>query len=200
MEKIVPRISTIGALGVEITLTEVERLLNKAAENTDSSADSPLPVTRTARRAVLRRLDHAAGYLKGGRILWVDDLPVNNVYLTEVFRELGMKVDQVTSTDEALSQLNRASYDVVISDVNRGTDGQAGIKMLQEFRDRGIDLPVLIHAARFDPRLGVDPMIFGYTPWYDELIHYVIDVMERIHLSDGYNRDVRYYRMDPGSA
>jgi CheY-like chemotaxis protein len=185
LEKMLPRMASIGALGVEITFTEVERLLNKAAEITDEGAESRPTVTRMARKAVLRRLEHAANYLKDGRILWVDDLPNNNRYLTEVFRELGMRVDQATSTEEALTLLDRASYDLVISDVHRGADGQAGMKMLRKLRDRGVDLPVLIHAASFDPRLGVDPMIFGHTPLYDELVHYVIDVMERVRMGDG---------------
>lgn len=183
LEKVVPRMTSIGALGVEITLTEVERLLNKA-ESASTSVESHPTVTRTARKVVLRRLEHAASYLQDGRILWVDDFPDNNRYPVQVFRELQMKVDQATSTDEALTLLDRATYDLVISDVSRGPDGQAGVKMLQRFRDRGVDLPVLIHAARFDPRLGVDPMIFGYTPRYDELVHYVIDVMERIRLGE----------------
>ena len=185
LETILPRVTTIGALGVEVTLTEVERLLDKAAESTGEDAGASPTTTRTTRKAVLHRLEHATGYLKGGRILWVDDIPGDNRYLSEMFRELDMKVDQVTSTTEALSLLDRTSYDLVISDVHRDNDGQAGMKMLQNFRDRGIDLPVLIHAANFDPRLGVDPMIFGHTPRYDELIHYVIDVMERVRLSDG---------------
>ncbi|MEU4540284.1 response regulator [Streptosporangium sp. NPDC023825] len=185
LETIVPRITSIGALGVEVTLTEVERLLNKVAENASGEKESNSATTRANRRAVLHRLEHAANYLKGGRILWVDDIPSNNQYLTEMFRELDMKVDQATSTSEALNLLNRSSYDLVISDIHRGKDGQAGIKMLHNFREQGINLPVLVHADHFDPRLGVDPMIFGYTPQYDELIHYVIDVMERVRLSDG---------------
>ncbi|WP_436763555.1 response regulator [Streptosporangium sp. V21-05] len=185
LETVLPRVTTIGAMGFEVTLTRVEILLDKAAESTSGDAGASPAPTRTTRKAVLRRLEHAADYLKDGRILWVDDIPSNNRYLTEMFQELGMKVDQVTSTSEALVFLDRASYDLVISDVRRDHDGRAGMRMLQDFRDRGVGLPVLIHAATFDPRLGVDPMIFGYTPRYDELIHYVIDLMERVRLSDG---------------
>lgn len=183
LKEALPRMTRIGALGVEVEFQEVERLLDKAAESSDQDATEP-PASRADRRAVIRRLDHAVEYLKGGRILWVDDIPENNTYLTALFRELGMIVDEVRSTDGALARLNKHSYDLVISDIRRGTDDQAGIKMLQTFRQRRISLPVIIHAAHFDPRLGVDPMIFGGTNHIYEVVHYVIDVMERIRLGD----------------
>ncbi|MFB9525128.1 response regulator [Nonomuraea roseola] len=185
LREALPRMTRIGALGVvEVEFTEVERLLTKAVESSSQEETEPL-VSRADRQAVIRRLDHAAVYLKGGRILWVDDLPGGNSYLTALFRQLGMVVDEVTSTDEALAHLNRNAYDLVISDIHREMDGQAGIKMLHTFRARGINLPVVIHAARFDPTLGVDPMIFGGTNRVDDVVHYVIDVMERVRLGDG---------------
>ncbi|MBO3751016.1 response regulator [Streptosporangiaceae bacterium NEAU-GS5] len=179
-----PRMTKIGALGVEVTFAEVERLLVKAAESGDESSGIEPEVSRAGRRAVIRRLDHAADYLRAGHILWVDDLPQNNSYLTALFKQLGMTVDEALSTEEALVLLDRRSYDLVISDIHRGVDDQAGIKMLEAFRARGIDLPVIIHAARFDPRMGVDPMIFGGTNRTNEVVHYVIDIMERVRLGD----------------
>nr|WP_225311420.1 response regulator [Microbispora cellulosiformans] len=185
LKEAIPRMTRIGALGVvEVEFTEVERLLTKAVESSDQEETGPL-ISRADRRAVIRRLDHAAVYLKGGRILWVDDLPEGNSYLTALFRQLGMVVDEVTSTDRALGRLDQHTYDLVISDLHRGADSQAGIEMLRAFRSRGISLPVIIHAARFDPTLGVDPMIFGGTNRVDDVVHYVIDVMERVRLGDG---------------
>ncbi|MEV4159147.1 response regulator [Nonomuraea dietziae] len=185
LREAIPRMTRIGALGVvEVELTETERLLTKAVESSDQDETGPL-VSRADRQAVIRRLDHAAVYLKGGRILWVDDLPEGNSHLIALFRQLGMVVDEVTSTDDALVHIDRNGYDLVISDIHRETDGQAGIKMLHAFRARGISLPVIIHAARFNPTLGVDPMIFGGTNRVDDVVHYVIDVMERVRLGDG---------------
>ncbi|WP_396697195.1 response regulator [Microbispora triticiradicis] len=79
-------------------------------------------------------------------------MPKGNSSLTALFRQLGMVVDEVTSTDKALTRLDQHTYDIVISDIHRGTDSQAGIEMLRAFRFRGISLPVIIHAARFDAR------------------------------------------------
>ena len=90
--------------------------------------------------------------------------------------------DLAVSTDDALGSLGRRAYDLVITDVQRGTEDDAGIQMLGHFRTWEIRLPVIIFAARFDPTLGIDPMIFGYANRYDELIHLVIDVMERTRI------------------
>ncbi|PZG41996.1 multidrug DMT transporter permease [Spongiactinospora gelatinilytica] len=177
------RMSENRALGIEIEFREVERLLAKAVDNGDQETLEP-QISGADRQAVIKRVDHAAAYLRGGRMLWVDDLPRNNIYLKELFRQLGMVVDSATSTGEAMACLDHHKYDLVISDIYRESDPQAGIKMLHEFRTRGISLPVIIHAARFDPTLGVDPMIFGGTNRIDEVVHYVIDVMERVPLRD----------------
>jgi CheY-like chemotaxis protein len=184
LESILPRMSGISGLGIEITLDNAGMLLNKAAEMTGEGVGAGDVAGQSRRRAVLKRLDHAVEYLKGGRILWVDDLPANNRYLVELFKELGMKVTQVESTGDALRSLTDESYDLVISDIHRGTDGQAGIKMLDVFRENDVTIPVIIHAASFDPRLGVDPMIFGGTNRVSEVVNYVIDVMERARLAD----------------
>jgi Response regulator receiver domain len=180
INQLLPRISTLKGLGVELTL--VGKLLDEA---TESSGGQPGPtVTVTERQGVLRRLDHAADFLRGGRILWVDDFPENNDILIRLFKQAGMSVDIVLSTEEAISLLTRRSYDIVLSDMARGDDLQAGMGMLQEFRRRDVRLPVLIFAAQFDPRLGVDPMIFAYTNRLDEAIHYVIDIMERVRIAE----------------
>lgn len=178
--QILPRISTVKGLGVELTL--VGQLLDRASES--SSEPSGPTVTATEREGVLRRLDHALPYLKDGRVLWVDDNPDYNRFLIDILQESGMTVDIARSTEDALRLLARRSYDLVLSDIARGDDEQAGIRMLDDFRERDIRLPVIVHAARFNPRLGVDPMIFAYTNRVPNVIHFVIDVMERIRLSD----------------
>jgi CheY-like chemotaxis protein len=178
--QVIPRLSTFAVPGLEVSLHR-EELLEKA---TVATSESDAKTSPAERRGVLRRMDHASAVLKGGRILWVDDAPLNNRYAVQLLRDADMKVDQVESTDEAIRSLSRDDYHLVISDVARPGDGQAGIAMLQRFRDHGIDIPVVKCAARFDPRLGVDPMIFGATNRFDEVLNYAIDIMERIRFAD----------------
>ncbi|KOT38499.1 multidrug DMT transporter permease [Streptomyces caelestis] len=174
VQQMVPRLTAVRALGVEIEL---------AAELLDRAQDeSRATVTATARRTALGRLEHAADVLRGGKMLWVDDRPEGNAPLVELFRAVGMHVDVALSTEEATPLFRRRPYDVIISDLDRDGDRQAGIKMLRVLDQYGIDVPVVIYTGRFDPERGVDRRIFAATTAPVELVHYVIDLMERARL------------------
>lgn len=93
-----------------------------------------------------------------------------------------MEVDDVLSTQDALRRLNRKSYDIIISDLDRDGDPQAGIRMLRELERHGVDTPVLVYTGTFNPERGVDRRIFAATTSPVDLVHYVIDLMERARL------------------
>ncbi|MFE7894806.1 response regulator [Streptomyces sp. NPDC057412] len=172
VQRMMPRVTAFRALGFEVELAG--ELLDRAQE------ESKTPVTATARRTALGRLEHAADVLRGGRILWVDDHPQGNVPLVELFRATGMHVDVTVSTEEAASLFRRKSYDIIVSDIERDGDRQAGIKMLRLLEQNDVDVPVLIYTGHFDPEKGVDHRIFAATTAPAELVNYVIDLMERV--------------------
>nr|WP_240969233.1 response regulator [Streptomyces sp. HNM0575] len=171
VQSLVPRVTALRTLGVEIEIAG--RLIDQVAEESD------ITVTSAARRGVLGRLEHAADTLSGGKILWVDDHPEKNGALIRLFRSMEMRVDTVHSTNEAKLALGHGSYDLIISDIDRHGDPQAGISMLRELESMVIGLPVLIHSVNFNPELGVDHRIFAATTKPVEIVHYVIDLMER---------------------
>ncbi|WP_238419278.1 response regulator [Streptomyces taklimakanensis] len=172
IQSLVPRVTALRALGVEVEIAG--QLLDQATERSD------IPVTPADRRGVLNRLEHAAETLRGGSILWVDDHPEFNYPLTKIFRSMEMRVDAVRSTDDALIALRRDSYDIILSDIDRHGDPQAGISMLRELETQAINLPVLVYSANFNPELGVDRRIFAATNNPVEVAHYVIDLLERV--------------------
>ncbi|MET7744087.1 response regulator [Streptomyces sp. NPDC005385] len=174
IQRLVPRLTAVRALGVEIELAA--ELLDRAQDESQST------VTATARRTALGRLEHAADVLQGGKILWVDDRPEGNVPLVDLFRAASMTVDVTLSTEEATPLFRRRPYDIIVSDIDRDGDRQAGIKMLRVLEQYKIDVPVLIYTGRFDPERGVDRRIFAATTAPVELVHYVIDLMERARL------------------
>lgn len=141
------------------------------------------PTTAENRRGTARRLEHAARYLKDDRILWVDDYPQNNASLTKLFRKFGMNVDTALSSEEALAKLRSGSYDLLITDMGRGDDPNAGNTLLNELSLRNINLSALVFSTASRIQEGVDHRAFAATPSTDELVHYVIDLMERIKLS-----------------
>jgi len=135
------------------------------------------------RRAVAGRLEFTASLLKGIRILWVDDHPESNRALIRVFEKAGMTVRTARSTAEGLAEARLGQIDLVITDLRRGDASDAGYDLVSHLVKEEIDAPVILYTLAFDPLRGVHPGIFGYTTAYDELIHLVIDVVERLRFT-----------------
>jgi CheY-like chemotaxis protein len=136
--------------GIKIGLSQ--QLASAAAvgvaigKQTDETAQS----TESAVQTVAQALSLSAQSGKAAQrqnILWVDDIPDNNTHLAEAFRALGYKITLARSTNEALGELDHSAFDLVISDMGRPPDGEAGLTLLRALRDRGLHLPMIVFAA-----------------------------------------------------
>lgn len=94
-------------------------------------------------------------------VLWVDDLPSNNVYERRTLEELGIRFTISTSTDDALGKLIRHRYDVIISDMGRPPDNRAGYTLLEEARRMGIKSPFIIYASSDRPEHKAEAQMRG---------------------------------------
>jgi len=83
------------------------------------------------------------------RILWVDDIPSNNYFEREALEQMGIEFGIAKSTEEALSKLEVANYDLIISDMGRPPDARAGYTLLDQLRKSGSnkDIPFVIYAS-----------------------------------------------------
>lgn len=88
-------------------------------------------------------------------------------------------MDMVDRPEEAVSLLSRACYDVVISEMARAYNPQAGRQFAREVNNlpRGPDL--ISYILRLDRSLGTPGFSHGITNTPAELVHMVLDVMER---------------------
>jgi CheY-like chemotaxis protein len=77
-------------------------------------------------------------------VLWVDDYPANNRAIMDVYRRLGVEFDLVVDSEQALDQLGKKSYDLIISDIGRHSEHDAGIKMIHEMKTKYPELPPII--------------------------------------------------------
>lgn len=148
-----------------------------------------------AKRSVIERLQRNDDLVGRARLLWADDHPENNLPVVELLRRYGASVDTPRSNAEALRLLQSGRYDVVISDVARDNEGPGscqGVNLASEvFSHWGIQ--TILFTMRFDPttlpgatdaeRLALvrqlRDCIFSITTRFDELLHYVLDVLER---------------------
>src|SRR5262249_4579102 len=117
--------------------------------------------------------------LKGARTLWVDDYPSNNLYERTMLGSLGVAADVAVDTKEALYMVLNARYDLILSDMNRGSNDRAGIDLLDRIRACGLDIPLVFYVGKIDPNRRTPAGAFAITNRPDELMHYIFDVLER---------------------
>lgn len=85
--------------------------------------------------------------LKDRRILWVDDHPKNIKYPQTILEQAGVKFSLASSTEEAIRQLSEQHFDLIISDMVRATNREAGLDLLNELHIRDLPVPVIISAS-----------------------------------------------------
>lgn len=145
---------SIKAAGIEATAkVKAEAAAHLAAANASRSeaAASPETTSQEARRAaetvadaitprVIRRVERST-------VLWVDDRPNNNVNERRSLEAVGISFVLSTSTEDALDQIGRRSFELIISDMGRPTDPKAGYTLLDKLRAIGNRTPFIIYAG-----------------------------------------------------
>lgn len=181
----------LGPAGVTVEFGEAK--LNEAGR-LYSGQEAGL-VGDAAKRSVIDRLQRNSDLVGRARVLWADDHPENNQPIVELLRRYGASVDTPRSNTEALQLLETGRYDVVISDVGRDNEGSGdrqGVELASEVYSR-LGMRTILFTARFDPttlpgatdaeRLALvrqlRTTVFATTTRFDELLHYVLDVLER---------------------
>lgn len=94
--------------------------------------------------------------LMGRSILWVDDNPANNELAMRALRKLMLDVVQVTSTEAALAAMGSRAFDLVISDMGRGTQMRAGYDLLATIRGAGNAIPFFIFSSDDRPEFRAE--------------------------------------------
>ncbi len=120
--------------------------------------------------------------LQDSNILWVDDVPKQNVNEMRMFQQLKVEIDTAEDTDSALPMLMTNHYDIVFSDIARGDNKTAGLEMLTRIQNAVPNHPpVIFYVGVPAPDKGVPPYAFGITVRPDELLHLALalDVLER---------------------
>ena len=172
-DNLLPRISGFQVFGVEISLATTD--LDKALEARKVSVEQREHLLEPVQRRVAR----IKAILPGARILWVDDEPGNNLYEVRALTSLGIKIDQVTTSGQALALLSQESYDTIISDIDRFGNPSEGLDFLSAMRDQDLNRPTVFYVGQLDPGRGVPAFAFGITDRPDLLLHLILDVLER---------------------
>ena len=161
------RVNAVEVGGVRVAIESAMKSAAKARKVLVGSEE---------RRIVAERLQRAQSRLGAMRFLWIDDFPAGNEAEVRILTDLGATVDLACSDDEAREQLGQAAYDIVLSDIKRGEREDAGIRFLPEI-EKAMLVPRVIFYVSVSK--GTPAGVFGIATRPDELMHLIVDAVER---------------------
>ncbi|EYF03190.1 response regulator [Chondromyces apiculatus] len=99
------------------------------------------------------------------RILIVDDDQVDRLAVLRALRKAGVSVEatEASGAAEALSALRRQSFDCVLLDYR--LPGTNGMEVLQQARDAGLDVPIVMLTGQGDEQTAVEIMKAGASDY-----------------------------------
>ncbi len=185
-------VASMSLFGMNVTLAqkEVAIAMSRATRERALKDTTRKPGERSQPTADLDKLNtiiaraftpEDQSNLIGRAILWVDDNPTNNDNEATALRKIGLVVDQVTSTDAGLSALAHHSYDLVISDMGRGSEKFAGYQLLEAIRKSENNVPYVLYSAEGSkPAHRADALsrgALGSTDYPHELLDLVVSTL-----------------------
>jgi len=175
--ELMPKLTGFKALGIEFSF--IKNSIDAALELADKHPKWKVVVPEDARKNVLNRAKEHLDVFRNATILWIDDNPENNLNEWRMFLQLNVKIELAKSTEEALEMLHQRKYDAVISDMARSNENDAGLKVLTKFQKVDETTAVIFYIGTYDPQMGKPLGAFGITNRPDELLHLVLDALER---------------------
>jgi CheY-like chemotaxis protein len=173
--ELLPNLTKLNAFGLEL---EIAKKVSTIAAQRGSAPDLQQSLT------VARRLSFFSTFLKTLRILWVDDNPDGNSEEVKFLEGFGIKIKQVTSTEAAKAEIGAAKepYQIIISDMVRGNDTDAGKELAAWTANQNISSYFLIYRLHADFRINDTPKgAFGMTNEPAELYNLIADVAARVY-------------------
>jgi len=132
--------------------------------------------------AALRRASLARDVFRGSRVLWIDD-EIDSVELEkQALEHLGIRVTTARTTQEALGQLRTGSFDLILSDIERAGDPDEGVHVIPQLEESAPNTPIVFYIAQLEEERGIPQGASGITNRPDELLHLVLDQLERVRI------------------
>lgn len=167
------------SLELDATKAEVVSMLG-AASTSQKGGDTKNVDWGEIAKTVNRLSEVNVKKLSDIKILWVDDNPQNNTYERRSLEALGIRFVISTSTEDAVQKIKQSKYDLVISDMGRGNNKQAGLDLLKEIKNDNAPLIFYSWGETVEKvRQAKEKGAFGYTSSPRELFQLVIDAIQK---------------------
>lgn len=114
------------------------------------------------------------------RAIWLDDdFGAPELSEMRLIQALNVQLDRVFEEITVEKMMAATPYDLIISDIKRGENHKAGLEFLQKLIANTQRIPMIFYTIRYDETRGTPPFAFGVTNNPSELVHLVMDVIER---------------------
>lgn len=135
--------ASLAVASVKVASSTQAAELSSVVESVREASASSLQVSNRA-----YRMNH---------ILWVDDEPGNNINERNAFEAMGITFSLARTTNEALAQINKQRFAVIISDMRRKEGSREGYVLLEKLRASGDQTPLFFYTASnsLDTKRGV---------------------------------------------
>ena len=172
---VLPYMKSLSVYGVEI---ELLRTINSIIEIAEKHKEWKVDVSKKEKTNVINRVQKNYHLFHDTSILWFDDRPNTLSNEIRMFQQFGVKIDMISSLSDAISKLKTEKYTIIISDIKRESSEESGINTLKKIIDKGYTIPTIFYVGRLKSK-GTPPHAFGITNKPNELLHLVIDILER---------------------
>jgi CheY-like chemotaxis protein len=151
--------------GIELNSTGLLDHLRRAQEQRGKpQVDPDLSAIQAMKRDASER---GVSKLPLGKVLWVDDHPLNNFWERLALANIGVMVDSYTANSDALVALKMSKYDVVVSDVGRDPGTETGFDLVRTIRQAGVAVPFLFYTGTLTSELRGKAEAAGATNIFD---------------------------------
>lgn len=131
---------------VRMQLTAVASLTAANSKDQKPTTDDDIQrIVDSVRKTIPASESDRSGWKN--QILWVDDIPDNNIYERQAFQAIGLRITLALSTNEALDLLSDNRYAAIISDMGREEGPREGYVLLDTLRKKGNKTPFFIYAG-----------------------------------------------------
>lgn len=183
---------TLGLLDdIQSNAAELNGYLNDINESVTRVDKSAMPtleeselrknfhITEAQKTTILQRMANVKERNLTLRALWIDDNPPCVLSEQRLLTALNVQIDSAFSSENAELMIKNVPYDFIVSDLNRNGNVHEGYEFLKELFAQNIRIPTIFYITKMHEEKGVPPYAFGITNRPTELLHLVMDIIER---------------------
>ena len=114
------------------------------------------------------------------KILWVDDCPEGNKAVMNYYEKDGIHFETALTTRQGVNLFKENLYDLVITDMARWNENDAGVKLIKELKHLNCQVPIIVFSSRLSIQKHIDEItklgIFKVTNRALDVIAFIADI------------------------